>query len=82
MASLSIQTVDYWEPSNFWVGPRAVSTPQDGKRQNGGPTMHSTPPSALPFQALSSVPTLMYLSPKLLEFIVTVHAEFYPPLES
>ncbi|KAK8395160.1 hypothetical protein O3P69_006125 [Scylla paramamosain] len=24
MASLSIQTVDYWEPSNFWLGPRAA----------------------------------------------------------
>ncbi|XP_042216308.1 inactive rhomboid protein 1-like isoform X4 [Homarus americanus] len=24
MASLSIQTVDYWEPSNFWIGPRAA----------------------------------------------------------
>ncbi|CAL4066401.1 unnamed protein product [Meganyctiphanes norvegica] len=24
MSSLSIQTVDYWEPSNFWIGPRAA----------------------------------------------------------
>ncbi|XP_068251140.1 inactive rhomboid protein 1-like isoform X2 [Palaemon carinicauda] len=24
MASLSIQTVNYWEPSNFWIGPRAA----------------------------------------------------------
>ncbi|XP_076041642.1 rhomboid-5 isoform X2 [Oratosquilla oratoria] len=24
MPSLSIQTVDYWEPSNFWIGPRAA----------------------------------------------------------
>ena len=24
MTSLSIQTVDYWEPENLWFGPRAV----------------------------------------------------------
>lgn len=26
MPSLSIQSVAYWEPSNFWIGPRAVSS--------------------------------------------------------
>ena len=25
MTSLSLQQVDYHEPSNFWIGPRAVS---------------------------------------------------------
>lgn len=25
VTSLSLQEVDYYEPSNFWIGPRAVS---------------------------------------------------------
>ena len=31
--SLSVQQVDYWEPPNLWLGPRAVS--------NGGVALHS-----------------------------------------
>ena len=26
VTSLSLQQVDYYEPSNFWIGPRAVSS--------------------------------------------------------